>query len=83
MYPLVAALLLMVLGAGVLVVAYRGHDSGSLPAGSDFLRPYRPNRDDNRLAFHLCLTLYVCGGTALVVWGLLILVGLAPAPPMR
>jgi hypothetical protein len=82
-YPPVAALILIVLGVLVLVVAYRGHCTGCLPAGSNFLRAYRPNRDDNWLAFHLFLALYVCGGTTLVVWGLLILTGLAPAPPIR
>ena len=82
-YPLLTALLLIVFGAGILAVAYQGHRRGSLPAGSNFLRPYRPNRDDNWLAFHLFLGLYICGGTALVVWGLLVLVGLAPPPPLN
>ncbi len=73
------ALFLIAMGAGVLAVAWQGYREGELPAGSRFLEPYRPNRDDEPLAFRFFLALYFCGGTALAVWGLLSLVGLAPA----
>lgn len=73
------ALFLVAMGAGVLMVAWNGYRDGELPAGSNFFRPFRPNRDDNPLAFRFFLVLYYCGGTALAVWGLLALVGLAPA----
>jgi len=75
----IGALFLIAVGAGVLAVARHGFRMGELPAGSGFVRgPWRPNRDDNPFAFHFFLALYVCGGIALVAWGLLILAGLAP-----
>lgn len=77
------ALFLIAMGAGVLAVAWRGHREGELPAGSRFSEPYRPNRDDDPLAFRFFLALYCCGGTALAVWGLLSLVGLAPPLKLR
>ena len=73
------ALFLIAMGAGVLAVAWQGYRRGELPAGSGLFEPFRPNRDDNPLAFHFFLALYYCGGMALAVWGLLSLVGLAPA----
>jgi len=81
MTRVLGALFLIAMGSGVLAVAWRGYREGELPAGSNFLKPYRPNRDDNPLAFRFFLTLYYCGGMALAVWGLLSLVGLAP--PLR
>ncbi|MCD6679867.1 MAG: hypothetical protein LT102_04300 [Burkholderiaceae bacterium] len=77
------ALFLITVGAIVLAVGWRGYREGELPAGSNFFRPYRPNRDDNPLAFHFFLALYYASGTALAVWGLLALVGLAPPLPLR
>ncbi|MBS0437919.1 MAG: hypothetical protein JSS33_00765 [Proteobacteria bacterium] len=74
-------LFLLGFGSGILAVAYNGWRSGELPAGSRGWRSYRPNRDDNPIAFHLFLALYVCGGIALCVWGLLELGGMAP--PLR
>jgi hypothetical protein len=55
--------------------------SGELPAGTAYWRAYRPNRDDNPLAFHCYLILYVGAGMALLVWGILAATG--GAPPMR
>lgn len=79
---LLGALFLIVMGAGVLAVAYNGYRVGELPAGPNFLRgTFRPNRADNPLAFHFFLVLYLCGGIAMVVWGLLIPFGMAP--PLR
>lgn len=77
------ALFLIAMGAGVLAVAWYGYREGELPAGSSFFRAFRPNRDDNPLAFRFFLGLYYCGGTALAVWGLLALAGLAPALELR
>lgn len=79
----IGALILLALGAGVLAVAYRGWQHGELPAGSRGFSAYRPNRVDNPLAFHFYLVLYLCGGTALTVWGLLSLIGLAPPLALR
>lgn len=79
MTRVLGALFLIAIGSGVLAVAWRGYREGELPAGSSFSEAYRPNRDDNPLAFHFFLALYYCGGIALAVWGLLSLVGLAPA----
>ena len=64
--------------------AYRlEHVWDVLRAGSAYFRPYRPTRDDNPLAFHFFLALYFCGGLALLVWGILALVGGAPPMPLR
>ena len=80
---MIRALILIALGALALAVAWKGQQSGELPAGSNFLRPYRPNRDDQPLSFRFHLALYYCGGMALAVWGLMALVGLAAAPEWR
>jgi len=77
------ALFLIAIGSGVLAVAYRGWRDGELPAGSKGLQAYRPNREDNPVAFHAFLALYICGGIALAVWGLLVLVGMAPPLKLR
>jgi hypothetical protein len=77
------ALFLIGIGAGVLAVAYRGYRDGEVPAGSNFVRAYRPSREDAPFAFHCFLALYLCGGMALVVWGLLALIGMAPPPKWR
>ncbi|HET6546344.1 MAG TPA: hypothetical protein VFG55_06310 [Rhodanobacteraceae bacterium] len=76
-----SVLVLVGLGAGVLTVAWRGYRDGELPAGVNFLRAYRPTREENPFAFHFFLALYFCGGMALAVWGLLAFLGMAP--PMR
>ena len=62
-----AVLFLVLAGAILLVVAWRGHQSGELPAGAAGWRAYRPNRDDNPLAFYFFLLVYLCAGMALVV----------------
>ena len=77
------AVLLIACGSGVLAVAYRGWRDGELPAGAKGRHPYRPNREDNPMAFHFFLVLYFLGGFALTVWGLLALVGMAPPLKMR
>jgi len=75
--------LLLALGCLLLVVAFRGYRSGELPAGRTWFKPYRPNRDDNPVAFHFYLAIYFCGGLALCVWGLLAMVGMAPSVRWR
>ncbi|MEO8460711.1 MAG: hypothetical protein ABI451_09295 [Dokdonella sp.] len=76
-------LFLIGMGSGVLAVAWRGYRIGELPAGSNFLSAFRPNRNDQPLAFHFFLALYFCAGMALVVWGLLTLIGMAPPLKLR
>ncbi|HMK15146.1 MAG TPA: hypothetical protein VK460_09075 [Burkholderiales bacterium] len=71
------------IGALLLVVAWRGYVSGELRAGVAYFRPYRPNRNDNPVAFHFYLILYFCSGMALTVWGILALFGGAPALKLR
>jgi hypothetical protein len=73
-------LLLVGLGSGVLAVAWRGWQAGELPAGPSFFGTGRPTGEDNPLAFHLFFVLYRCGGTAVVVWGLLALARVTPPP---
>ncbi|HKE44939.1 MAG TPA: hypothetical protein VKB41_10435 [Steroidobacteraceae bacterium] len=75
----VGSLILILFGAGVLAVAWRGYLAGVLPAGAAGARAYRPNRIDNPAAFHFFLVLYFCGGMVLAVWGILALFGAAPA----
>ncbi len=83
MTPMLGALFLIAMGAGVLAVGWRGYQDGELPAGSHFLRACRPARATDPIAFHCFLALYGCAGTALAVWGLLVLAGLAPPPAWR
>ena len=78
------AAFLIAIGAGMLAVAWRGHCSGELPAGANGLRgSYRPGRARDPLALRLFVLLYLCCGMALLVWGLLVLVGMAPALRLR
>ena len=76
----VSAVVLLAFGGGILAVAWQGYRAGVLPAGPNFLRGrFMPRRADNPFAFHFFLVLYFSGGMALAVWGLLALVGMAPA----
>lgn len=72
------ALLQIALGFGILVIAYQGYRSGEVPAGAG----WRAGKDDSPLAFHCFLTLYICGGLALLVWGVFALAGLAEPMPL-
>ena len=81
MERMLGSIFLILMGAGLLAIARRGYVSGELPAGVAYYRPYRPNREDKPLAFHLFLALYFCGGMALLIWGILALFG--GAPPIR
>lgn len=75
---MLGGLFLVAIGAGVLAVAWQGYLKGELPAGANFLRgTYRPSRDDNPVAFHCFLVLYLCAGVVLAAWGLLMLIGMA------
>jgi hypothetical protein len=73
------SIILVLLGTGVLAVAWQGYVAGILPAGTAGWRAYRPSRSDNPFAFRCFLALYFCGGMALAVWGILALFGAAPA----
>lgn len=75
-------LLQIVIGLGLLVVAYRGHRSGEIRAGSAGFKPYTPSRDDSPLAFHCYLLLYIGSGLALLVWGVFALLGIAAPMPV-
>jgi len=72
------ALLQILFGLGILAVAYHGYRAGEIPAGAG----YRPTRDENPAGFHCFLTLYLCSGIALLVWGVFALVGLAEPMPL-
>jgi hypothetical protein len=76
------ALLQILLGLGILVVAYRGHQAGEIRAGSAGFERYTPSRQDAPLAFHAHLLLYICAGLALLVWGVFALLGLAEPMPV-
>lgn len=83
MYRFLSSLFLIAVGALLLAVVLRGYRVGEVPAGVRWLRPYRPNRDDNPIAFRFYLTLYFCSGVALVVWGILALFGAATPVALR
>jgi hypothetical protein len=54
-----------------------------LPGRRAGWRAYRPNRNDNPVAFCLFLVLYSSGGIVLAAWGILALFGAAPALSLR
>jgi hypothetical protein len=68
---------LFVFGFGLLGVAYQAHRSGEIPAGSKGLKPFRPSRTQNPFAFYFFLTLYIAAGSALLMWGILVVAGVA------
>lgn len=74
---------LLVLGIGLLVVAYQGYLKGEILAGSNGLRPYKPSRENNPIAFHFFIGLYILGGFSMVIWGILALAGLAAPLPLN
>ena len=73
---------LFVFGIGLLAVAYRGHQVGEIPAGSAGLKAYRPSKTQSPGAFYFFLTLYICSGLALLMWGVLVLAGVAAPLPL-
>jgi amino acid transporter len=77
------SIILILLGAGVLAVAWQGYLAGVFPAGAAGWKVYRPNRSDNPFAFHFFLVFYLCGGMTLAVWGILALFGAAPPLKFR
>jgi len=81
MYRLLTSGGLIAIGAAILVVVRRGWLAGEVRAGVAYDRAYRPNRDDNPIAFHFFLALYFASGVALIVWGVLALFG--AADPIR
>lgn len=78
----VTALMQIVLGIALLAIAYDGHRNGQIRAGSAGFRPYRPTRDGSPFMFHFYMLVYLAGGLALAVWGVLVLVGLAEPLPL-
>lgn len=78
-----SAIFLIGMGCALLALTHRAYLSGEIRAGSSFGNAYTPNRQDNPGAFHLFLALYFLGGLALCVWGLLAMIGMAPALKLR
>lgn len=76
------ALLQILIGLGLVVVAWRSHLKGEVRAGSAGLRPYTPSRRANPLAFYFFLALYVCAGVVMLAWGIFALLGLAEPMPL-
>ena len=72
---------LFVVGVGLLAVAYRAHHVGEIRAGLAGFKPYRPTREESPGAFYFYLTVYICAGLVLLVWGVLVIAGVAS--PMR
>ncbi|MBX3230089.1 MAG: hypothetical protein KIT84_25355 [Labilithrix sp.] len=77
------AALVMLFGVVFLVVAWRGHRSGELPAGSKGFQAYRPNRHENPIAFHFFLCFYVVTGVGTILYGLASLIGVVDPIPLR
>lgn len=76
------ALFQILVGLGLVVVAYRGHQRGEIRAGRSGFKLYTPSRDANPLAFHFYLVLYIGAGLVLFVWGVFALLGLAEPMPV-
>ncbi|MDX1514185.1 MAG: hypothetical protein R3174_10635 [Gammaproteobacteria bacterium] len=76
------SLILLFFGGGFLVVAWRGHQEGELPAGAKGFEAYRPSRRSSPGAFYFHLLLYIAFGSGLVVYGLMIMVGAAEPIPL-
>ncbi|HEX5056829.1 MAG TPA: hypothetical protein VFX02_10060 [Gammaproteobacteria bacterium] len=74
---------LFIFGIGLLIVAYRGYRKGEIRAGTGGFKLYTPTREANPLAFHFFILLYVFGGFALLIWGILVLAGLAEPLPLN
>jgi len=74
---------LLFIGIGLLIVAYRGYRAGAIRAGSSGFKLYTPTRQDNPLAFRFFVALYLCGGFACLMWGVLALAGVAEPLPLR
>lgn len=74
---------LLVLGIGLLVIAYQGYQKGEIPAGSKGFKPYRPTRESNPIAFHFFIGLYLFGGLSMLTWGILALAGIAEPLPLK
>src|SRR5690606_38484651 len=74
------SLLVLGMGAGVVAVAWRGWQAGELLARRGLCGGGRLTRERNPLACAFFFALYVCGGTAAAVWGLLALLGAVPPP---
>lgn len=65
----------LIVGIGLLIYACRAYVKGEVRAGRSGLRLYTPTREDNPVAFHFFICLYLLGGFALVIWGLLVMAG--------
>lgn len=74
---------LLFFGVGLLIVSYRGYRDGAIRAGPGGMRPLAPTREENPLVFHLVILLFLFGGFALLMWGLIALVGLTEPIPLR
>jgi hypothetical protein len=74
----VVAALVLFFGVGLVIYAFRAFESGAVRAGPNFLHGVlTPTRDDSPGIFHAFVLLYLCGGIALPVWGLLMVFGMA------
>lgn len=83
MEGVLGGLFLIVVGLGVLAVARQGWRSGELPAGARGLSSYRPRRYEEPAAFHFFFLLYLAGGSAALVYGVLMLAGAVEPLPLR
>jgi len=74
---------LLAVGIALLIVAYRGYRDGAIRAGSSGFKLYTPTRQGNPIAFHVFVALYLGGGFACLMWGILVLAGMAEPLPIR
>ncbi|HXF54770.1 MAG TPA: hypothetical protein VNK52_11665 [Hyphomicrobiaceae bacterium] len=72
-----------IVGIGLLIYAYRAYVKGEVRAGRSGLRLYTPTREDNPVAFHFFVLLYLFCGFALVIWGLLVIAGVVEPLPLN
>jgi hypothetical protein len=79
----VTSVFLILIGIGLLVLAWRGHRDGSIRAGTKGFRPYTPTRHESPASFTFHVLLYLLGGFACLMWGILALAGIAEPLPLR
>jgi hypothetical protein len=78
-----SVVVLLGLGAALLRVAHNGWREGRVRAGNSIRGVWHAERDAHPLAFRFFVGMYYCAGMALCVWGLLVMVGMAPGMRWR
>jgi hypothetical protein len=74
----------LILGVGLGVLAFQGFSKGWLPFGSNGLKGrLELRRDESPFGFWLAFGMYALGGSALAIYALALLLGVANPLPVR